>query len=589
MEQIAPVHTSLEDVGYKLLINPPAPRPGVYALDIETNEAEPPVFVGLALVPWGKKEVYYFTDLSAIRDTLERSKLIGHNVKDDVKWLRGWGLNISSQQILHDSMILAYSLNPTREKYGLKALAKEEIGWSWPTYREMVGKGKAKQTLEKQAVERVAGYCGLDAASSMELTRRFILCSPASELRLSKSGGLRQYSTVEMPTYRILLDMETKGALLDVEYVQQLDEAYRIQISQLQARFAKESGCDGINPNSPAQVLSVLFKHLGIHETSTDVKVLRRYAKKFPVIQTLLDYRKLSKLQGTYTGALLDLATLPRVHCRFNQVAYNSANENSGGIRTTRLSSSNPNLQNIPSRGEHGPTIRACFISAAGNTLLSADYSQVEYRLLAHYSREPVLINAFTSGKDVHSETVRVLLGLGPAEEISETQRALGKTINFASIYGAGPRKISEQTGLPEEECKEFLKAYFDRLPNVTAWIARTKAQAHIDGGIRKLHGQFIPLPGLKSASMYERFHWERVAVNSVIQGTAADIFKLAMIRLSKLGIVANIPVHDELVFELPDLRQLTTIKAVMENVVKLRVPLVVDVGHGANWREAKE
>ena len=579
------LEAKLTDLGYQLKVNPSVPKPGIYAIDIETDESDKPNFVGLGLSAWsGPKVVYYFSQLTPqLKECLERSHLIGHNVKSDIKWLRGWGCKIKAAQIYHDSMIMAYSRCTTEENYGLKKLAEKELGWKWPSYREMVGKGKAKKTLDKQEVERVANYCGMDTAASLELCYLYLERNKLDK-RVSAPNWLKYYYQIELPIYRLLLDMETEGIRLDVSSLSKLDGSYQQIISTLERQLTAVVP----NPNSPKQILEVLFPRLGIREKSTGAKVLKRYAEKHEIIKTILQYRKYTKLQGTYTGAFLSLSSLPMVHSRFNQVSYNTSTESSFGIRTGRLSCSEPNLQNIPSHGQDGDSLRSLFIPRESYLLYCADYSQIEYRLLAHFSQEPVLLKAFEQGKDAHAATAQVIYGL---DEITKEQRNIGKTVNFAAIYGAQARKVAETTGLSEEECQTFLDSYFAKLPRVTSWITRTKFKAHSDGGVTTLFGRFIPLPGLKSRDRYEKWHWERAAVNYIIQGSAAEVIKLAMLRVQKVGFLPSLTVHDELLFEIrPSELKVRgrLIKSIMEHIVYLSAPLVVDAGSGKNWCEAK-
>jgi DNA polymerase-1 len=546
-------------------------RSSLYVVDVETDEREPAGFVGCALIDVraGSRRIHYVRNFSEdLRNLLNKNSFIGHNVKADLHWFNQWGCKIQGSQIYGDTMIMAYCHDTTEESYGLKIQAKKQLGWEYPAYRDLVGKGAKKITLNNQSTDLVANYCGMDAAATFELFKSF---KPDA-----------YYHNIELPLYRLLFDIESKGAHLDVGYIESLNTELLNAKSQHLAELARSFGAD-FNPGSPKQVKEILFEKLGIQEEKTDVKVLRAYAH-IPEIQTLLKFREVSKLASTYTTAFLALPYLPRVHCRFNQVAVSGgATEETTGIRTGRLSSSEPNLQNIPSRTELGAKLRGAFSAPFRHVLLGADYSQVEYRLLAHFSGEPKLIEAFKRGADVHEETGKAL-GVG---------RKLGKTLNFAAIYGAGSKKIAFTAGISKEEAEGFLEKYWRNLPGVKNWIQKVKALAYAKGGVTTMFGRFIPLKGLKSSDQYERWHSERAAVNYVIQGSAAEVIKLAMLRLQKIGLVPVLTVHDELIFEIKnDPAVIASVKErvekTMANVVTLKVPLLVEAGVGFNWKEVK-
>jgi DNA polymerase-1 len=271
------------------------------------------------------------------------------------------------------------------------------------------------------------------------------------------------------------------------------------------------------------------------------------------------------------------------VYTTYNQITKNQYGEK--GISTGRLSSSEPNLQQIPARTDDGKKLRELFIPEDGKVLIDADYSQIEYRLLAHFTQEPLLLEAFKNGKDVHEETGRAL----------GCDRDTGKTLNFASIYGAQAKKIAKTAKCSEDDAQSFLDLYWKKLPGVTAWVNRIKYEARLKKGITTFMKRFIPLPGIMTNDLYERYHWERAAVNYTIQGSAAEIIKLAMIQLRKKGYLPLLTVHDELLFEVPTMKKDGTeypfdieIRSIMESVINISVPLVADVGIGINWREAK-
>ncbi|MGD9724855.1 MAG: DNA polymerase [Nitrospiraceae bacterium] len=576
--------------GYELIVHDPGSdlgpdlRPSLFVLDVETDESDTPSFVGLALIDVreGRRRVHYFSTLSEdLRNLVNASQFIGHNVKADLHWLNGWGCKITGQQIYGDTMIMAYCQDTTEENYGLKILTKARIGWQYPTYRDLVGKGVKKITLDKQETNLVAAYCGMDAASTYELFKQ------------AKSGPwLDYYQRIDLPVYKLLFDVERQGAYLDVDYVSRLNADLLESKRLLLAELVKVGGPE-FNPASPKQVKENFFAKLGIKEDKTDVKVLKAYAH-IPQIGTLLKFREVSKLASTYTTAFLALPSLPRVHARFNQVAVSAgAVEGTTGIRTGRLSSSDPNLQNIPTRTELGAKLRGAFCAPPGHVLLGADYSQIELRLLAHYSKEPTFVKAFMEGRDVHAETAIKVFGPAEGAELEKNRNA-AKTINFGLLYGAGVAKLAYMTGRSEEEAEVFMEKYWRELPYIQAWIKSTQNNAYVKGGVTTMFGRFIPLRGLKSLDKFERWYSERAAVNYVIQGSAAEVMKIAMLRLQKLGLIPVLTVHDELVFEVenkPDLIQATKelVERTMSNVVELRVPLTVEAGVGQTWKETKK
>lgn len=582
-------------VGYRLEINGDVPSPGSYTIDAEWTEDDVPVLVGISVVPtYGEKVVRYFTGLpGALVDTLERSKLSGHGVKADFHELGRAGVRLTGSQIEHDSMILAYSQSSTKEKYGLKDLAKETLGWSWPTYKEIVGKGRGKKTLEKHDVDLVARYCGMDAAAARELIA-------AGAFGVS-TWDRRIYYDLELPVYRCLFDIEARGIQVDKGYLEELDHNFSLERGRIESELADivanyESGRNtadvagtgkkvvAFNPASPAQVLTRFYPAIGVKARDTNVNTLRELGNHEP-IRLLIRFRELSKLVGTYCRPLAERGV---VHCSFNQVSVTSEDD-SFGIRTGRLSSSNPNLQNIPARTDTGKLIRKAFVARPGTSLVVADYSQVEYRVLAHFTGEKVLIDAFNNGVDVHEATARRILGI--KGDVQKADRDIGKTINFAVIYGAQAKKIARTCKRSEKEAQGFLDAYFVNLPRVVAWTQHIRNNAKLQGGIKTLMGRWIPLGSTQRMSDYEIFAFERRAVNYVVQGSAAEILKIAMVRLCNMGFKVLLQVHDELVIEAPEEKAEWTakvVKGVMENAVRLKIPLEVEVGTGQTWLAAK-
>lgn len=553
-------------------------------VDVETDEKDN--FVGLAVCQ-DSKDIFYFTKLDLVKKLLERCPLIGHNVKFDLKLLIKWGVDVKPDQLIFDTCLASYVINTTKESHHLKDLGKEILNMTWPTYKEMVGIGRKKETLDKQEVGRVAAYCGMDCLATFKLYQHFMKAMNPLQRRILE--------TIELPVARILMQMELNGVSVDTEYLQKLDFDFRSRIVELDLQLKDQwyslfgqpkEGDKPFNLNSNRQVAQLLEAQGAVLPTTqkgnkkVDKATLENW-KQLPCVTLLLEHNKLEKLVSTYTTGLLEKQQNGKIYANFNQITKNESGQESG-ISTGRLSSSAPNLQNIPIRTQEGGLIRRAFVPSNGQVFIDGDYSQIEYRLLAHFSKEPRLIQAFLEGKDVHEETGR-LLGCS---------RDVGKTLNFASIYGAQAAKIAKTAKVSEQEAEKFLATYWKVLPRVTAWINRVKFEARAKKGIFTLLRRWIPLPGITSQNRFERMHWERAAVNYCIQGSAAEVIKLAMIKLKEYGYLPVLTVHDELIFESTientDLMK-SDVKQIMENVVKLDIPLVVDIGIGDNWGNAKD
>lgn len=536
-------------------------------IDIETDERDG--FVGIA-VSDSPDRVCYFSSLSQqLISKLERSRIVGHNVKFDCKLLVKWGCNIRPEQILADTMLMSYVINTTKESHGLKDLSKEILKREYPTYKQIVGKGKKKTTLDKQPIEIVSAYCSADVRCTYDLWRYF-------DSRLSPLQR-RVLENLDLPLMRLLFSMELKGIRVDREYLQLLEAKYKGIIETCERRLI-EKGLE--NPRSPKQVKEWLWNN-GVKVENTDKRTLQEHAEH-EAVTSLLAYRELFKLQSTYIGPLLELSVADsRIYTNFNQVTYEQSDDQWKGIRTGRLSSSNPNLQNIPARTDVGRVIRRAFIPDPGYTLICADFEQIEYRLLAHFASDKLLIQAFLDGKDVHEETGKAIGG----------DRKLGKNVNFAAIYGAGPDKLASMCKITKAQAQGFLDDYWKKLPKVRQWIEEVKKKARRDGGVSTLYGRWIEIPDINSFVDPIRWHAERTAVNYIIQGSAAEILKLAMLECQKQGFSPLLTVHDELLFNsIPSFVEgnKKEIGEIMSNVVKLSVPIIAKVGYGKNWDEAK-
>lgn len=539
----------------------------IVAIDVETDEKDN--FVGGCLYD-GSVYCYYYTSGAEFIKLLDSKKLIGWNLKGDLHWLNKIGGKFTVANLHGDAMLMSYCINSTRDSQGLKEVAKDELHWEWPTYRDIVGTGRKKQTLDKQPIEKVAEYCGMDTLATWKLYNKFAASMNAAEKNL--------YWNIELPVYKILFKMEEKGIKVSQTKLDNLDFLFKKKMNALLTTLhAYKSDW---NPNSPKQTVEVLNAH-GIKVGGSDKQALSAFSGQ-DIVDDLLAYRKIAKLHSTYVVAFRALPSLPYIHTTFNQISYQQNEGTFKGIRTGRLSSDNPNLQNIPAKGE-GELLREVFIPNANKLFVDADYSQIEYRLLAHFTKDQNLIDGFKRGEDVHAVTGR-LLGC---------ERGVGKTLNFASIYGARAEKIAYTAKITVAEAEVFLDKYWKALPKVKQWMDNTLVIAKCRGGVSTMSGRWIPLPDLKSSNKWKRAHAERAAINYIIQGSAADIIKVAMIELDKKGFEPLLTVHDELLFEVDKTSNVRAfakeVKKIMNNVVQLAVPLDADVHLGYNWKEAKE
>jgi DNA polymerase-1 len=510
---------------------------------------------------------------------------VGHDVKEDAIVLARAGAPVEGP--VFDVHIAAYLIDPESPN-ALKELARRELGVSIDRFEESAAKTRGPQPLfEELEVERASTFAAADAEIALALQARF-------DPRLAAEGLDRLMRDVEMPLARVLADMEMRGVLVDTAALEVLGRDVDQQLRDIEADCKRIAGHD-FQLRSRDQLEKILFDDLRLPVVkrtpkggrSTDADVLEALAEKHPLPMRVLAYRELDKLKGTYIDALprcVNPAT-GRIHTRFDQAV----------AATGRLSSSDPNLQNIPIRTELGRAIRATFIAPPGHVVLSADYSQIELRVLAHLAHDPELIDAFASGADVHARTAALIFDKALADVTADERRA-AKTINFGVIYGMGDSALGKQLGIPREQAARFIAAYFERYAGVARFMDKTVESARQGEAVRTLLGRRRFLPNLHSANRALRFEAERVARNTPIQGTAADILKLAMVQLgadralADAGVRMLLTVHDELVFEVEEGRAkeaAETIRAHMAGAMKLEVPLVVDVGWGASWAKA--
>jgi DNA polymerase-1 len=509
-----------------------------------------------------------------------------HNLKYDWQVLRGAGVELAGASF--DSMLASFVLDPGRRSHAIDTLSLEHLGRPMQTYADVVGKGRAEIPYAEVPVERAAAHAGSDAATVLALHEFFA----PSLTELAVEPLLRD---LEMPLVPVLVDMEWEGIAIDPALFARLSAELGAELARLEQDIARVAGVD-LNLNSPRQLATVLFEQQQLPVLkktktgpSTDADVLEQLAAMgHELPRLILEYRELQKLKGTYVDALPAVvnATTRRIHTSFNQT----------GAATGRLSSSDPNLQNIPVRTPRGEAIRRGFVPAAGCVFLIADYSQIELRLMAHLSGDPAFIEAFRQGGDIHRQTAALIFNV-PPERVTSEMRARAKTINFATIYGQGAFALSRQLGISQDEAKQFINRYFERFAGVRAFLDRQVELAREQGYVETLFKRRRYIPEIRDRNFNMRAYGERNAQNSPLQGSAADLIKLAMVRIHRalrerrLASRMLLQVHDELVFEVPTgevdaMREL--VRREMERVVELRVPLVVDVGVGPNWLDAK-
>ena len=508
---------------------------------------------------------------------------IGQNIKYDMKVLAGsqWQL----KGIVCDTMVASYLVNPSKRTHSLAEIASERLNHTMISYTDLTGKGRKQIPFNHVSVEEAAVYSCEDADVTLRVMQPLL-----DDLKDMKIMDL--FQEVEMPLVSVLTDMEMAGVMIDTTLLGRLSSELAVKIGDLAAGIHREAGRD-FNINSPGQLSQVLFEELGLPVRkktktgySTNSDVLLELSERHQLPSMVLEYRSFSKLKSTYSDALPVLVNpgTGRIHTSFNQTA----------TATGRLSSSDPNLQNIPVRTETGRKIREAFIAPEGRVLMSADYSQIELRILAHLSEDEELLEAFRNGEDVHARTARQVFGAG--EEVEPELRRRAKVVNFGIIYGMSAFGLSREMGVHPREAGQIIEDYFSVYSGVKSYIDRTLEEARQMGYVMTLLNRRRYLPELESSNPNQRQLGERMAVNTPIQGAAADLIKVAMINVHRnLGEKVSearmiLQVHDELVFEVPagdEDRTAAVVREAMEGVMKLRVPLVVDIGFGDNWAEA--
>ena len=576
---------------------------GSFAFDTETTGLNPmlakPVGISLAAVPG---EGYYIPVGHVLLDEIKQLPLeqvidrlkpvfedesvakLAHNAKFDMMVLGGCGVEVKG--LTCDSMIAAHLLG--EQSVGLKALAFSRLNYEMTPITELIGKGAKQISMAQVDIKMASDYACADADMTLRLARLL-------ETELKKETELwKLFNEWEMPLVSVLLIMERNGVALDRGILDEMSARLGEQIKGLEEKIYSEADTE-FNINSPQQLGRVLFEKLNIptfrrgkSKYSTEASVLEELKQSFPIAGDILEYRQLTKMKSTYIDTLPGLVNpnTQRIHTSFNQTR----------TATGRLSSSEPNMQNIPVRGELGGQVRQAFIAPSGSALLGGDYSQIDLRALAHLSQDKGLLDAFKHDEDIHAATASQIYGID-ASQITPDMRRFAKTINFGVIYGMSDYGLEQATELSREEASQFITAYFNKYPGVKEYFNATKEQARLNGYVKTLLGRRRYIPDINSSNRQVREAAERMAINMPVQGTSADIIKVAMVNLyremekRKLKSKMLLQVHDELLFEVPD-EEMDTMQRlvtdVMSSAVELSIPLKVDTKSGKNWGEMK-
>jgi len=571
-----------------------------FAFDLETTSLDPmsAQLVGISLSPapgeayyipvghvgWGQVEQLPLEQVIAwLKPPLKDNTLakLAHNGKYDMGVLAEYGITVKN--LTFDSMLAAYLLG--EKSLGLKALAFSKLAIEMMPITDLIGSGAKQLSMSQVELARAADYACADADMTGRLAK-------VLEAELHQQGLWQLFSEVELPLAPVLVGMERNGIALDTELLRQMSHRLGEQLLKLEAEIYNSVGHQ-FNINSPQQLSSVLFEELRLPPArktkggySTGAAVLEELRGVHPIIEFILEYRQLAKVKSTYIDALPSLINpkTGRVHTNFNQTR----------TATGRLSSSEPNLQNIPVRGELGKQVRQAFIAPPRSYLLAADYSQIDLRALAHLSQDKSLLTAFRRDEDIHTTTAAQVFSVN-LSEVTPDMRRVAKTVNFGVIYGMSDYGLEQATELSREEAAQFIAAYFEKYPGVKQYLESTKEQARKEGYVQTLLGRRRSIPEINSSNRQVREAAERMAINMPVQGTSADIIKVAMINLDReiaqrqLKSKMMLQVHDELIFEVPEaelkeMRQL--VPETMSTALELSIPLRVDIKTGSNWGE---
>jgi len=550
---------------YAVIPQPPIRRRGHDAVHALVRQTRQPVeYVGVSVKEDDQPELALRVPLDDQLKALledERVSKIAHDWKTALHRFAALGVTLRGP--VSDTMLLSYAVNPTHTTQTLVDVIARS-GQGVPT--SLAGAAHAVQNL-----------------------------LPSLRAQVEENAVSSVYETIDLPLVPVLFRMEEAGVRVNLGALDELSTRFGSEITRVSEKIYELSG-RRFNVNSPKQLGEVLFTHMGLpkpliygkgKKISTAQDVLEGLAEEHEIASLVIEFRHLAKLKSNYVDALpLLVDRESRVHTTFNAAA----------TATGRLSSVNPNLQNIPIRTELGREIRAAFVAAPGFRLLSADYSQIELRLMAHFSQDPLLVDAYQHDRDIHTLTASEVFGV-PAEGMDKHVRARAKAVNFGIVYGISAFGLSAQLGIPQAEAKVYIERYFERYQGVRGFIDKTIEETRKTGSVRTLFGRMRPIPDIESRNANQRGFAERTAVNTPLQGTAADLIKLAMIVIDrklieeKLRTRMVLQVHDELLFEVPaDETQVVTsmVKEAMENVVQLHVPIVADLAFGDNWRDVK-
>ncbi len=553
-------------------------------------------------VPFNTKEPILEGGTPALLDALrplmtdESLYRVAQNEKYDALVMGAHGVMVPPPHF--DTMVASFTIHGSARRHNLDDMSLVELGLTKIPTTQLIGKGKNQITMAELPIDEVAEYACEDAEATFRLYQRF-------SADLEETDNEKLFHELEMPLVRVLTKMQRRGIRLDTEAIGALNKELTKDIDSAEQDVRRLAGEPGLKVNSPKALGLVLFEKLRIQDEAgvkrvkktktgyaTDQATLNENFGDVEIVRRLLEYREVMKLKSTYVDALPTFINKKtgRIHCSFSQTV----------AATGRLSSSDPNLQNIPVRTERGQRIRASFVPRDPDehgewVLLAADYSQVELRILAHLSGDEKLAQAFREGRDIHSSTASFIFGVDQGD-VDRTMRSQAKAINFGLLYGMGPQRLARETGLTVPEAKDFIERYFEAFPKVRGWIDGVLEGARETGYVETLMGRRRPMPDVTSTNQRVRSAAENAAVNTPVQGSAADIIKKAMIDLdakldaSTLQAQLLLQVHDELVLEVP-LKELEATSAIvkdaMENAVTLDVPLNVDFGHGKNWLEA--
>ena len=529
------------------------------------------------------------TVLARLKPLLEDtdSRKVGQNLKFDQSILARYGIELRG--IWSDTMLESYVLNSVAGRHDMDSLSERHLGHQTITFEEVAGKGKNQLTFNQIPLEQAATYAAEDADVTLRLHE---VLWPQLEQEAGLASVLQE---MEVPLLSVLSRMERNGVLIDPALLGRHSMELTTRLAELESK-AHELAGEPFNLASTKQLQGILFEKLGLPvlkktpggAPSTNEEVLAELALDYPLPAVLLEYRGLAKLKSTYTDKLPQMINpaTGRVHTSYHQAV----------TATGRLSSTDPNLQNIPVRNEEGRRIRQAFIAGAGNQIIAADYSQIELRIMAHLSGDAGLLRAFSEGKDIHRATAAEVFGL-PLEQVSAEQRRSAKAINFGLIYGMSAFGLARQLGIGRNDAQRYMDLYFERYPGVLTYMERTREQAHAQGYVETLFGRRLQLPDIRSRNAMRRKGAERAAINAPMQGTAADIIKRAMLAVDAWlatpeaeGIRMIMQVHDELVFEVPQEKVAlcsAKVRELMQHSAALDVPLLVEVGVGDNWDQS--